>query len=300
MLIEIDFKENIRLGRSAREESVVFFDRPQRTLFAAVCHYRENVRSELLSFYANFVSEDLSHDGQFVVQALSKLFSSDWFVARKFSVVRLWSDQGPHFRTYQYLASVSHFQDTLNTKFYIEFFAENHGKSCADSWFSVVAQALDHSKRAGTYMRNTAELLALLEGAFAEMQQNGSKWQQQTFVFTCDRAAPMLYHRVAKNDAFISSYYRHQFANGYVLSQVGEEAAQRRKLNIKQTMQKRATRLGTSITDKPTHERPHLEGEYQKQKRRRKAQGSVGTSDTERCDAASSLLVLTSNSSASN
>jgi hypothetical protein len=296
VLLVIDFKEKIRLCRRARETGDVFFNRPLRTLFSIYAYYRPNLNAPLATHVGNFISDDLSHDGQFVVQALPYFLESAWFKSLKVPVhtIRLWSDNGPHFRTYQYLANIYALQKKFNMNFFVEFFAENHGKSAVDSWFSVVSRALeDHTKRFGKEMASTDQLIALLQDAFAEMQANGSKWTQEIFKFTRDRTASLITLDVSKCGGFISSTYRHRFSNGKVLSQVENEQPQDHQVVIiPKKGTRKSHRLGfvdQAVSASP--KRPHLEGVYMKHKKQRTMRGEVPDVD-ERSVTAAALLLL--------
>lgn len=140
-------------------------------------------------------------------------------------------------------------------------------------------------------MDSTAQLISLLQEAFTEMQENGSSWTQEIFNFTPNRKAAKKNLKVS--EAFISSTYRHWFAEGKVLSQVEEEPPRSHPLVIVTKKTKKSNRVG--FADQvlaSTPQRPHLEGTYNKQKRQR-----TSSSDVEREDTASALLSLSSFSS---
>ena len=58
----------------------------------------------------------------------------------KISTIHLWSDCGPHFRSYENLGHHYRMALDLQTKVGVHYFAEKHGKGDVDTFFSQVMQ----------------------------------------------------------------------------------------------------------------------------------------------------------------
>jgi hypothetical protein len=61
-ILLMDFKENVKLGGSAREVSSIFYSSSSRTYFTILVILKGNKHH-----YFDFVSEDLKHDASFVI-----------------------------------------------------------------------------------------------------------------------------------------------------------------------------------------------------------------------------------------
>ena len=75
ILLLIDFKENIILGRGPREINVDFYNKEPRTVFGMVAFYKDN--NEIKKRHFNVISEVLNHDSLFAQGAIKKVIQSE-------------------------------------------------------------------------------------------------------------------------------------------------------------------------------------------------------------------------------
>ena len=73
VMIIPDFKEKITLGSSLVEKQRNFYERSFRSLFALVVLFRKELGGRLYKHVFNFLSQDLSNDGQFVTQCFREV-----------------------------------------------------------------------------------------------------------------------------------------------------------------------------------------------------------------------------------
>jgi hypothetical protein len=103
--------------------------------------------------------------------------SQEWdeYVVQETGRIRsafIWCDAGPHFRCYEL---VHYLHSAASPRFHIElhFHAEHHGKSLADSWFSIVSRALHyHSLRPESKQLSTEDLRDALFTVLGEFREN--------------------------------------------------------------------------------------------------------------------------------
>ena len=69
LLLVLDFKENIVLGRGPREINQDFYNREPRTIFGAVAYFFE--QDKICKTHFNVVSEILNYDSEFVNNVLT-------------------------------------------------------------------------------------------------------------------------------------------------------------------------------------------------------------------------------------
>ena len=100
ILLLIDFKENIILGRGSREVNVDFYNREPRIVFGMVAFYKDN--SEIKKIHFNVISKVLNHDSLFAQGAIKKVIQNESTFFSQFQSLSLWCDRGPHFCSYEF------------------------------------------------------------------------------------------------------------------------------------------------------------------------------------------------------
>ena len=135
-VINIDFKENVKINISSNEIGNDWFTKPSRTIFGVTVSIGNGK-----VLYFDIISPILTHTTPFVVAALKKVLNSAEFKALKMEKVHFWMDNTSHFRNrglFSYFCSLksSFSRVTWN------FFVENHGKSLCDSRFGVITKAI--------------------------------------------------------------------------------------------------------------------------------------------------------------
>ena len=156
IVILMDFKENLKLNQGGREVDMDFYQVTQRTLLGFVCYYFE--KDVVVKRHFDVISKSLDHSTNFVISACEELFKQPWF---KFKHAECWADCGPHFRSFQmmyyFLQEKSKF-----VKIRSNYFAEKHGKSPADSHFSMISR---HKKEYESRERiqTSEELISVLK-----------------------------------------------------------------------------------------------------------------------------------------
>jgi hypothetical protein len=164
-LILIDFKSNILLKESQRQQGRDWFNRPQRTCFGAVVFYQKN--GVLEKHFYDIFSSNLTHDCLFVKTALDSVFKDQWFVDQSFKNAFFWMDGGKHFKNLElgnYFKNL--YDDKTFTKLEWNFFIENHGKNDCDGRFATLNGFLNsYTSQEGKSINNTKELIkAVQEG----------------------------------------------------------------------------------------------------------------------------------------
>jgi hypothetical protein len=138
VILVFDFKANIIIDQDPEyQNSKDFYQNVQRTCFGVVAFYKQF--GEIKHHYFDYFSDYLIHNSYFVTKALDNLLNSAWFKNFKFNTVKMWMDNGPHFRTKE----MFYFFYSIKSKFSIQqvawnFFIEGHGKSCCDRRFAQI------------------------------------------------------------------------------------------------------------------------------------------------------------------
>ena len=135
-LIVLDFKENIKLSRGLVEYDHDFHNKPIRTVLGFIIYFVDS-NGIYHKKHFNIISEILSHDAGFVINAFEKLISQGWF---QFKSMDIFMDCGPHFRCQELLHYLFIEKKELNIM--VHFFGEKHGKSPVDSHFSILSRWL--------------------------------------------------------------------------------------------------------------------------------------------------------------
>lgn len=143
-IILMDFKENLRLGGSAREVGKVFFHKSQVLLLGSVIYFRQNNR--IVTKYVNFVSNVLNHDALFVKDCINIILTQK--LDSSFKHVKFWFDCGTHFRcgelVYHCLIDVP---EKFNVDTELHFSAPGHGKSDCGTHFSVLSRLFKNAEK---------------------------------------------------------------------------------------------------------------------------------------------------------
>jgi hypothetical protein len=136
VIILMDFKENIKLNEGGRTVGHDYYETSQRTYFGFICYYIDE-KGVLTKMHIDIISILLDHSTTFVISAFEKLFSLPQFKEMNGTNFEIWSDTGPHFRSYQFMHYLlKHRPETIQ----VNFFAEKHGKSPCDSHFSLISR----------------------------------------------------------------------------------------------------------------------------------------------------------------
>ena len=137
----MDFKQNMKIGGSARETARDFYHKSEITLLGFCVYYK--IQGVVKTKYVCFISENLSHDSFFVKEAIKELLKKPLF--EEMNHLRFWSDCENHFRSkavlYLTLKELTHEYNFISVK--QDFFSEYHGKSVCDTHFSEISTALD-------------------------------------------------------------------------------------------------------------------------------------------------------------
>ena len=138
-LITIDFKANISLGKGPEEDSHVFFNAPQRTIFGAAVYFRKSTVTYKVMF--TVVSPILNHDSLSVKKMLSMITNHGVFNHFNTQELIFWMDNAPsHFRNFENLATLATLGSKQNRKVKVNFFGEYHGKSECDRHFGLISR----------------------------------------------------------------------------------------------------------------------------------------------------------------
>jgi hypothetical protein len=161
-MLLMDFKENIKIGGSAREVSSIFYSKSQRTYFTILVILRG-----IKFHYFDFISEDLSHNSSFVIKALDYLFHSDEWKQFKIENISIWSDGARHFKNFELIHyETSLIKSGIAKSVNFNYFIEYHGKSYCDSHFAVVSRILKDHERTSEMIKSTSELIEMLKRKF--------------------------------------------------------------------------------------------------------------------------------------
>jgi hypothetical protein len=147
-MITIDWKENISINRGPIELSQHYYQRTVRSVFGCLIVYRDSVSRSIKKHYVDVISESLSHDSISSYQQLQLAMLDHLPRLKHIKTLHVWSDQGPHFRSQEFLCNVLFVlpQTLLNHGLAAEvnhhFFIEAHGKSLVDAHFSQLSSWL--------------------------------------------------------------------------------------------------------------------------------------------------------------
>jgi hypothetical protein len=139
-LLVMDFKANISLGKGPEQDSGVFFNAPQRTIFGVVGFFKKN--GELFKIIFTIVSSVLNHDSRTVCEILNgNIFPHSIFRHFKVTEIDLWMDNAPsQFRNKEHFSTIYNLSLKYKMKLNMNFFAEYHGKSECDRHFGLISR----------------------------------------------------------------------------------------------------------------------------------------------------------------
>ena len=155
----IDFKSNISLGKCQVEESQIFFNAPQRTLFGVVIYVRLN--GETFRINITVVTPILSHDSRNVDRILREVLDDPTVKSFELTSISFWMDNAPnHFRTKEFLGTMFSLSGDLVIT--IDYFAEYHGKSACDQHFGHISQIYkNHCRQPNQPINTSADFLEM-------------------------------------------------------------------------------------------------------------------------------------------
>ncbi|PVV05090.1 hypothetical protein BB560_000394 [Smittium megazygosporum] len=137
-IIISDFKEHFKIGGGPVESSHDYYGKPQISdlCFCVISKSGGSVKRR----YYNYLSENLSHDSLFAINCLKSLLSRSEM--QRYEDVSLWSDSGPHFKNADYLYVTCIELPWLfpRSRFTLNYFMENHGKSDVDGHFGLLTR----------------------------------------------------------------------------------------------------------------------------------------------------------------
>lgn len=111
-ILQIDFKENVNLGRGPEELGRDFYNRPLRAILGFVMWFVEN--GKLQKQEIDFVSECLNKDSLFVADCLDLIRAADYWKRHQFEKVTIWTDNcGSHFKTREFLGYLTKWRKDL-------------------------------------------------------------------------------------------------------------------------------------------------------------------------------------------
>lgn len=164
-VLVMDFKANITLGRGAEEDSHVFFNAPQRTVFGVAAYFRKD--GKLYKVWFPIVSQSLMHDSYTVRMMLKPVLSHAVFRYFKVKSLSFWMDNAPsHFRNLETMATFEEIK-AAGQEVEVNFFAEYHGKSECDRQFGLMSRLYsEHAEKQRTAdVTTTAEYLTMYKDA---------------------------------------------------------------------------------------------------------------------------------------
>jgi hypothetical protein len=222
--IIVDFKENIRLNQGGREISSDFFNQSQRTVISFICYYLDN---NILKKHAfTVISEFLSHNSIFIIECFKKILEQKWM--KSFEKINLFQDNGPHFKN---CYMMHYFSLEIPVDITLNFFGEYHGKSDADTFFSLLSR-LKTTFEQTENITSTSQLIEKYKKYFETHGQSKEKSQENiyTFIELNDVSVPT--HRAALKIPNIKLYYHFQFQNKKIKGGVTQENIENMKFSI--------------------------------------------------------------------
>ena len=134
----MNFKENFKIGGGPNETSRNFYEKTQISLLGFAIFYKDN-NGITQTQHFDFFSKILSHDSLFVIDYINQLLSNPFMSC--FQEICFWSDSGPYFRSTELMHFIfNHLPSLYNKRFFLNFFAEYHGKNIVDSHFGVLSK----------------------------------------------------------------------------------------------------------------------------------------------------------------
>ncbi|PVZ96692.1 hypothetical protein BB558_007387, partial [Smittium angustum] len=134
----LNFNSQIGHLQGPVESSRDYYEKPQISdlCFCVISKSGGSVQRR----YYNYLSENLSHDSLFAINCLKSLLSRSEM--QGYEDISLWSDSGPHFKNADYLYATCIELPWLfpRSRFTLNYFMENHGKSDVDGHFGLLTR----------------------------------------------------------------------------------------------------------------------------------------------------------------
>lgn len=139
-VLVMDFKANISLGKGPEEDSHIFFNAPQRSLFGVACYFRKNGKTYKVIF--TIMSSVLMHDSKTVIEMINEhVLNNSLFNYFGVKTVKFWMDNAPnHFRTKEMLAGFYALERKFDVSVEVNYFAEYYGKSECERHFGLISR----------------------------------------------------------------------------------------------------------------------------------------------------------------
>jgi hypothetical protein len=186
-VVTMDFKQNMCVGGGPVETGRVYYAKKQVSVLGIAVHYRDDMNN-LRVRYVDFLSEILSHDSLFAGDCLTKLCELPFM--RQFREICIWADAGPHFRSGEFMHHVfRRLPMTHPARFYMNYFAEQHGKNICDSHFGVLSRWHKEGE-ASRDIRNIGDLLTLFQAKADAQAQRGEGANADTVFEIYSRDTP--------------------------------------------------------------------------------------------------------------
>lgn len=140
LLIQIDFKEKIKIWLSPRQLNQEFYQQQQWVLLRFGLYFYEN--QKINCYNVDIVSNSLSTDAISLIQSFKYLKNMDFFKKINKTKYIIWTDCGTDFRCSEF--SYFLFRELLLENIFVKwnFFVEKHGKNRGDQHFSRVSNYL--------------------------------------------------------------------------------------------------------------------------------------------------------------
>ena len=163
-LMIVDFKQNYKLGKGPIETNRDFYYKKYISCLGFAIVYKEN--GMVKRKYINYLSNVLNHDSFYVNNCLKELLKKGF--CDTYKNIYIWCDNGNHFRSSEFFNAI--FND-LNTKFkktfYLNYFAEYHGKSIVDGNFGKLQKKYNEEDKV-RIIENVKKLKNLFERSFSK------------------------------------------------------------------------------------------------------------------------------------
>jgi glycogen debranching enzyme len=163
------------------------------------------------------ISEFLSHNSIFIIECFKKILEQKWM--EEFEKINLFQDNEPHFKN---CYMMNYFSLEIPVDITLNFFGEYHGKSDADTFFSLLSRLKTTFEQVEN-ITSTSQLIGKYQKYFETHGQSKEKSQENiyTFIELNDISVPT--HRAALKIPNIKLYYHFQFQNKKIKGGVTQE-----------------------------------------------------------------------------
>ena len=203
LMVLMDFKENIKLGRGPIEIGNDFYCKKQCSVLGFAVVYKDQVTKQPCLEYIDFFSDILSHDALFVSGCIKKILNKFLFNnsmgQSKIRKVHFWNDTGRHFQC----AELAHFllnfvPFEFNVQVTSNFFGEHHGKSILDGHFGLLSRLIKDIEKE-QYLGSIQNLIGSLKGRINEINRQVTKIRASFFIYEREERNKYLYLLNIKN-----------------------------------------------------------------------------------------------------